>query len=296
MAKHHCGLGHRHRIFLGSAGKKQATTGVSRWSPVVRLSCADRESLGRGCRRGGVEVVGDEACGPVWPVDDRLLVLIGVVASNKHSCCPNVGGRPASVRALEGWRCLIKTQYAPPVPTSQTNGDATIASLQKPDETLDCHTLKPHDPAPEVYAAIATRRLQWDNMVWQVPVTSLTAQAFLLTIALDDMSSKAARIAASGLAVIAAILAVQLMTRHRQAEITDAHWLWRYEETHHSHHVVHGPAWRQRRNQQDPEVWPIFRWLRRLPGFATWAIGLSLFGLVALATLVSAAFDLGVLP
>jgi len=170
------------------------------------------------------------------------------------------------------------------------------APLQKPDEPHDCDPSSPHGPAPEVYAAIATRRLQWDNLVWQVPVTSLTAQAFLLTIALDDMSSKTARIAASGLAVIAAILAVQLMTRHRQAEITDAHWLWHYEKAHHSHHVVHGPDWRRRRNQQDPEVWLVFRWLRLLPGFATWAIGLSLFGLVALATLVSAVLNLGMLP
>jgi hypothetical protein len=31
----------------------------------------------------------------------------------------------------------------------------------------------------QVYQAVAARRLQWDNLVWQVPVLSLTAQAFL---------------------------------------------------------------------------------------------------------------------
>lgn len=35
------------------------------------------------------------------------------------------------------------------------------------------------------YAALAERRLQWDSLLWQVPVLSLTAQAFLFTIALS---------------------------------------------------------------------------------------------------------------
>jgi hypothetical protein len=44
------------------------------------------------------------------------------------------------------------------------------------------------------YAAVATRRAQWDSLVWQVPTLSLTAQAFLLTIALSQGNDAWARI------------------------------------------------------------------------------------------------------
>ena len=40
------------------------------------------------------------------------------------------------------------------------------------------------------YGALATRRLQWDNLLWQVPILGLTAQAFLFTIALDPGSTR----------------------------------------------------------------------------------------------------------
>lgn len=101
---------------------------------------------------------------------------------------------------------------------------------------------------------MSARRLQWDNLLWQVPVLSLTAQAFLLTIALSADSSRLARIVACSLSIVAAILAVQLMTRHRQAEIADAHWLAEYEARYSPSHVVHGPTWRARRDLQDPEA------------------------------------------
>lgn len=37
-----------------------------------------------------------------------------------------------------------------------------------------------------VYSVVASRRLQWDNLLWQVPVLGLTAQAFLFTTALGS--------------------------------------------------------------------------------------------------------------
>jgi disulfide bond formation protein DsbB len=132
---------------------------------------------------------------------------------------------------------------------------------------------------------MAARRLQWDNLVWQVPVLSLTAQAFLLTIALNPGTSRVARIIACLLSIVAAVLAVQLMTRHRQAEIADAHWLCAYEAAHFPDHVVHGPAWRAKRDAQDPEA-GVFSVFRRLPGFKTWAWGLTLFGLASLVVLL----------
>jgi hypothetical protein len=50
-----------------------------------------------------------------------------------------------------------------------------------------------------VYQAVVARRLQWDNLVWQVPLLSLTAQAFLFTIALGSGTTMVARCISAGL-------------------------------------------------------------------------------------------------
>jgi len=84
------------------------------------------------------------------------------------------------------------------------------------------------------------------------------------------------------------------MTKHRQAEIADAHWLRDYEERHFPDYVIHGPAWRDRRNRQSPEA-GIFGGFRRLPGFKTWACGLTMFGLTSVVVLLCAIFTPGLL-
>jgi hypothetical protein len=86
------------------------------------------------------------------------------------------------------------------------------------------------DVDPRLYDMVSQRRLQWDSLLWQVPVLSLTAQAFLLTIALSPGTKQFPRALASALAFVAALLAMQLMARDRQAELTDARWLREYEE------------------------------------------------------------------
>ena len=81
-----------------------------------------------------------------------------------------------------------------------------------------------------MYQAVAARRLQWDNLLWQVPVLSLTAQAFLFTTALNADAAGWGRIVASLLSLIISVLSILLMARHRQGELTDAHWLERFEQ------------------------------------------------------------------
>jgi hypothetical protein len=80
-----------------------------------------------------------------------------------------------------------------------------------------------------IYQVVAARRQQWDNLVWQVSALSLTAQAFLLTIALGGPSSQPARLFASFFSVVVSFLCITLMTRHRQSEIHDANWLASFE-------------------------------------------------------------------
>ena len=53
----------------------------------------------------------------------------------------------------------------------------------------------------ETYAIVAARRTQFDQLVWQVPVLSLTAQAFLFSIALSADASRTARVIASVLSL-----------------------------------------------------------------------------------------------
>jgi hypothetical protein len=142
-----------------------------------------------------------------------------------------------------------------------------------------------------VYDAVAARRLQWDALLWQVPVLSLTAQAFLFTIALGSGSSRFARGVACALSLVAAALSMQLMARHRQAEISDAHWLGDYELAHFgTEMVVHGPAFQQRRNATRAGG-P----LAHLPAFRVWLAGLALFGVGALVVLAVVLFRPSVL-
>lgn len=84
-------------------------------------------------------------------------------------------------------------------------------------------------PGEELYAAVAQRRTANDGMVWQAPIVSLTAQAFLFTIALAPDSEPTARYISSGLAFVAALASIQLMAKHRAFERLDSEWLKRYE-------------------------------------------------------------------
>ena len=77
--------------------------------------------------------------------------------------------------------------------------------------------------------------------------------------------------------------------RHRQAEITDAHWLRDYEREFYGSGQAHGPAW-QRRRERTRGTLGVFAVFERMPGFKTWSIGLSLFGGAAVVILVFAIF------
>lgn len=141
-----------------------------------------------------------------------------------------------------------------------------------------------------VYQAVAARRMQWDALLWQVPSLSLAAQAFLLTIAFGPDTSRTSRLLASGLAIVAALLSLHLLVRHRQAEVTDAHWLAAYEQQHFGT-TAHGPEWRDRRNAT---IIPgHLGSLARIPAFPLWQAALSLFGIVALIAFVLTVFDIG---
>lgn len=145
-------------------------------------------------------------------------------------------------------------------------------------------------PSDELMAnAVAARRAQWDNLVWQVPVLSLTAQAFWFTTALGVGVSRTARVVSALLSLIVTLLSPSLMARHRQAEVADALWLQACERNViGSSEPVHGPAWRVRRDATNIDAGWIGRFTPMPRAYGTRAIGLSLLSVAALAVLVVA--------
>lgn len=73
-----------------------------------------------------------------------------------------------------------------------------------------------------VYSVIAARRTTYDTLMWQVPALGLTAQAFLLTVALGPNSSDVARYLTGALSIVLSLVAIQTMLKHRANERTDS--------------------------------------------------------------------------
>jgi hypothetical protein len=181
---------------------------------------------------------------------------------------------------LQDWRCLMSVDSHDGTPDASLDAEAPAPS--------NAQHLSSHRSAEalHLYAAVAARRTQFDNLMWQVPILSITAQAFLFTVSLAADTSQASRIIAASLSLITTVLTLQLFVRHRQSEITDAHWLEDRELT-----VLgesfHGRTWQASRNATDPSARP-FSSLAALGGYRTWSIGLLLFGLASLVILVLA--------
>ena len=82
------------------------------------------------------------------------------------------------------------------------------------------------------YQASLQRLIEADSKLWQVPGLSLTAQAFLLTIALGSRNdSPGERLAAAFLGLVVAIASIQLMARHRYHSKCDVALLREIEKT-----------------------------------------------------------------
>jgi hypothetical protein len=142
----------------------------------------------------------------------------------------------------------------------------------------------PKDPSQAdlaVYQAISARRLQWDNLIWQVPFLSLTAQAFLLTIELSSGTHGDPRVIAAALSLVTTCLSVYLMTRHRRLELMDSEWLEAWEQRH-GVSAVHGKSYQKAKKAMHHGGGV----LAAIPKtFVIWSVGLSLFGVVAIVVM-----------
>ena len=119
----------------------------------------------------------------------------------------------------------------------------------------------------EQYSIISARRTNMDSMMWQTPALSLTAQAFLLTIALSSDSSTFAVVLASFLALVSSLAAMQLMMKHRLHEIQDSGLLKVFEESNDDYKIIHGP--RDKENGFFAKRWSSYRvWMALLGIFS----------------------------
>ena len=148
-----------------------------------------------------------------------------------------------------------------------------------------------------IYNVVAARRLQWDNLLWQVPALSIAAQAFLMTIALSSSYETWPRRAAALLAVGMSLMSLNLLARQRLSEVIDAHFLAAFEknfarwlphlviegEENYPIEAVHGIEFKQRRDRLRGQRndWRGMAWAAYLPSGKVWFVGLALFGAVA---------------
>src|SRR5262245_30205217 len=140
-------------------------------------------------------------------------------------------------------------------------------------------TEPPSAGGEEMYQVIGARRTQLDQLLWQAPALSLTAQAFLFTIALDPATARFSRVIVSFLSLVVAVLTCNLIDRHRSAEQTDSGWLRKYELDRFQV-TFHGRDWARRRNEE--KIARGFNWIGRLrPGYVVWITGMALFGIAA---------------
>jgi len=142
-----------------------------------------------------------------------------------------------------------------------------------------------------LYSVLSTRRTAYDTLFWQAPVLSLTAQAFLFTVALSGGTPVWSRRIAAVLALLAALASIQLMVKHRYQETLDCMTCERVERRLEVDRVFgllpHGaPA------QRMPSVKP--KGLQKWKSYHLWLGLLSLFAVVALLVIVltfAKAFD-----
>jgi hypothetical protein len=138
-----------------------------------------------------------------------------------------------------------------------------------PETAFDADTMR------IAYQLSMQRLVEADSKLWQVPGLSLTAQAFLLTIALGGQSyDSQERLAAAGLGLVVALASVQLMRRHAFHSRCDVAFLRHVEGAGHMPRLV------------DREVLPgspQARGLAALPSVRVWEGTMWLFALANLA-------------
>ncbi|MFE4197358.1 hypothetical protein ACFRJ9_15955 [Paenarthrobacter sp. NPDC056912] len=138
-----------------------------------------------------------------------------------------------------------------------------------------------------VYEALTARVGHRDGLLWQSPALALTAQAFLLTIALGHESTSFARLISALLGTAITVLSIQLMRKHRMYlwnEMIAMHALERemglsVSAVDYSNQLAYIYKNDPARHYIQPKT---KRFLTKLESVRVWTYGLAVFGFVNL--------------
>ncbi|HEY7876564.1 MAG TPA: hypothetical protein VIG64_15730, partial [Actinomycetota bacterium] len=147
------------------------------------------------------------------------------------------------------------------------------------------------------YGVIGQRRTSYDQMGWQTPALSFTAQAFLFSIALAPDATRMSRVMASVLALVISLASIQLLRKHLYLELVDSATLSTLENAIAAYQDAglqsppHSSA-RLRKSglvlESGEAVSP--SWLESLDSSLLWTVALALFGLSAVVIIVTSIF------
>ena len=77
----------------------------------------------------------------------------------------------------------------------------------------------------DLYQIINSRRLQWDNLFWQVPLISISGVSFLFTIIFNPTTSHFSRLVSCFLTIVISSASMSTLARHRLSEVHDSNLL-----------------------------------------------------------------------
>lgn len=142
------------------------------------------------------------------------------------------------------------------------------------------------------YEMLLQRELEQDAMLWQTPTIALTAQAFLLTIALNPAVSTLATYLSAGLGLLVALLSMQLMAKHRFLNLMDRVHLHALEADLEIEHLSNRQYFYTNGAYRIPDRFSTHKapraegGLARLRSYRVWIFGLLIFAAVNVAIVV----------
>jgi hypothetical protein len=144
----------------------------------------------------------------------------------------------------------------------------------------------------DIYKVISPRKLQWDNLLWQVPLISITGESFIFTIIFNPATSHFSRLISCFLAIVISIASIATLARHRLSEVHDSNLLAGIELIRFKS-SIHGKGFQNvRSNFNDQygvagDFWDfIVKRLGRVRAYPVWISVFIIFILVALTITV----------
>lgn len=145
------------------------------------------------------------------------------------------------------------------------------------------------------YGTLNDRVGDRDALMWQSPAMALTAQAFLITIALGHDTAPVARFLAAVLGIVVTVMSIQLMLKHRLFMATDEVLMISLERRMGiDASTVDHPLKVKSIQTHSPDLTerlPLRTGVLRWKSVTVWVVGLSFFAVINLLLMVFALFD-----